>query len=163
MRKYYWCTLVVLLSIFGSCEDKVNNALELQAVTETIEHVATVLETEERQLMEQIFTQDSTLVVIGTDVGEYLVGWHAFKASIQQQFADFDSTKLSTRDRRIRFNTAHNTAWFSEIMDWEVQTQEETVTLNDTRVTGVLTKQERGWRIEQLHVSVPVDGQAAPY
>ena len=54
-------------------------------------------------------------------------------------------------------------AWFSELLDWQVTAGGERVALEGMRFTGVLEKRNGNWMIVQMHVSVPVAGQAAEY
>ena len=82
---------------------------------------------------------------------------------MKKQFASFDKTRLIVKDQVIKVNPSGNTAWFSEIVDWDVVADGQPTHIDGSRITGVLEKRNGTWLIVQFHVSVPVSTQAAKY
>jgi ketosteroid isomerase-like protein len=162
--KYTIVLLIVMTGIIISgCSKTVNLETEKAAVKSVIEQFGKAIETEDIGMLETVMAHDNDMVCFGTDDAERWVGWPALEASIEQQFAAFDSTQLSTRDQVIKVNRTGNTAWFSELYDWKMVAQGQPVSLIGARVTGVLDKRNGKWVCVQFHISLPVSGQAAEY
>lgn len=86
-----------------------------------------------------------------------------FEAAMRKQFEAFSDSKISVSNQVINVNSSGQVAWFSEVMDWSMQTQGQQVDLKGLRLTGVLEKRKNQWLLVQMHFSVPVSGQAAEY
>ena len=48
-------------------------------------------------------------------------------------------------------------------VNWFVESADEQFTFDGIRTTGVLEKEDVGWKIVQIHTSMPVKGQAVRY
>jgi ketosteroid isomerase-like protein len=162
--KHFIVLLIVAtqITIIG-CTKPVNPEMEKTAVKSVVDQFVKGLETEDIDLIANIMAHDDDMVNFGTDAAERWVGWPVLKESIEKQFASFDSTKLTVRDQVIKVNASGNTAWFSELLDWKMVAQGQPVSLNGSRLTGVLDKRNGNWLCVQFHVSVPESGQAAEY
>jgi hypothetical protein len=110
-----------------------------------------------------IVAHDTDMVNFGTDATERWVGWNALKSSLEQQFSAFDSIQMTMRDQVIKMGPGGNVAWFSQLMDWNLEANGEQASLEGIRVTGVLEKRDSKWLFVQMHFSVGVTGQAAEY
>jgi ketosteroid isomerase-like protein len=142
--------------------------IDLAAETGRIKTVADqfpegVFEREDMELLAQAMAHDAAMVCFGTDVAEHFVGWDSLRTSIEQQLEAFDSTRITVRDQVISLNSSGNTAWVSELLDWDGRAQGQPVHIESARFTGVLEKRNDDWVFVQFHVSVPVAGQAAAY
>jgi ketosteroid isomerase-like protein len=153
---------LAFLAISG-CAPKVDLEAEKAKVKAVVDQFGQLLETEDMALFSKIMAQDPDMVNFGTDAAERWVGYETLKESVQQQFAAFDSTKLSVRDQVIKVHDSGNVAWFSEVADWDVAAQGQPVHIAGSRITGVLEKRNGNWVFAQFHASVPVSGQAAQY
>ena len=71
--------------------------------------------------------------------------------------------KFQSRDRTTFVSEDGNMVAFSEILDLSFQMDEQTMTINDMRSTGVIQKMNGEWKIIQMHNSIGVDGQAVEY
>jgi len=149
--------------IFSSCEIKVDIESELEEVNIVVDQLKQMLETEDIDLLSKIFAHDADMVSFGTDAAERIVGWEALKELMQKQFAAIEDSKLTVKDQVIEVNKYGKTAWFSEVVDWDVVAQGEPANLQGLRFTGVLEKRNGKWVIVQFHASVPVSGQAFEY
>jgi len=117
---------------------------------------------EDITLLDQAFAHDSDMVIFGTDEAEYWVGYDAARESLEFQLAIFEDIEGSVRNQVVKVHESGEVSWFSEMVDWEITSGEERVTLT-AWFSGVLEKRTDGWRIVQFHASVPVSGQAVEY
>jgi hypothetical protein len=115
------------------------------------------------ELLSNTVAHDEDMVCFGTDAAERWVGWVSLKESLQKQFDAVENTKISAKDQVIMISQSADVAWFSYIMDAQVELQGDQVNFEGMRVTGVLEKRDSKWVIVQFHVSVPVAGQAFEY
>lgn len=136
---------------------------EISEVKKVVDGFSKTIETKDLSMFEKITAHDDDMVNFGTDAAEHWVGYEPLKVAVKKQFESFGDTKLKVRDQVIKVNKSGNTAWFSEITDWNITTGGQKVELKDSRFTGVLEKRDGKWVIVQFHASVPVPGQAAEY
>lgn len=136
---------------------------EAAAATTVIDQFTQIWETEDMDLVSQIFAQSPETVVIGTDLAEIWAGYDTFGASLVAQFESYEDTQVTTDNQTVKVHPSGEIAWFWETADWHVTAGGERVEVNDMRITGVLEKQGGAWKIVQMHVSVPVSGQVVAY
>ena len=153
----------VTFLLITACSQKVDIETEKVKVKTVVDQFEEVLETEDMELLSMIFAHDTDMVNFGTDAAERIVGWESLKELMQKQNASFENTKITVKDQVIKVSKHGNTAWFSEIVDWDLIAQEQPVSLEGSRFTGVLEKRNGKWVIVQFHASIPVSGQAAQY
>ena len=163
MKNLFVLFVVVVFLGLSACTQKVDLEAEKAQVKTVVDQLEQLFETEDMDLFSRIYAHDSDMVIFGTDAAERFVGWEAVKESFQQSFASFENTKLTVKDQVIKVHQSGEVAWFSEIMDWDLVAQGQPVTIQGTRLTGVLEKRNGNWVIVQVHASVPVAGQAAEY
>jgi uncharacterized protein (TIGR02246 family) len=121
-------------------------------------------ESEDLELLSRIVAHDPDMVTLGTDAGERWVGWEAFRDSMQKQLEAFESIEVSPVEQAVKVHRDGAVAWFSDVVDMKVVTASgEAAEMKGTRVTGVLEKRDGSWLIVQIHVSLPVAGQAVEY
>lgn len=145
------------------CTQKVDMEAERTKAKTVVDQMIQALENEDMELYSRITVHDADMVNFGTDAAERWVGWDELKESVEKQFSSFDKTKLTVRDQVVKINSSGNTAWFSEVVDWDVVAGGQPTLINGSRFTGVLEKRKGNWVIVQFHVSVPVSSQAARY
>lgn len=153
----------IAISIASGCAPTVDPEAEKAQVKTVVDQFAQILETEDMALLSKTMAHDPDMVNFGTDATERWVGWEALKASVEQQFAAFDNTKLTVKDQVIKVHASGKVAWFSEVVDWDTAAQGQPVHISGSRLTGVLEKRNGNWVFVQFHASVPVSGQAAQY
>ncbi|NUQ40702.1 MAG: nuclear transport factor 2 family protein [Calditrichaceae bacterium] len=136
---------------------------EKAQVKKVVDQIAQAMEAEDVEAISAIVAHDADMVNFGTDATERWVGWDALQASIEQQFAAFDNQQVSVRDQVIKVGASGTTAWYSQIMDWNLDAGGEVVNLEGMRASGVWEKRDGKWKIVQMHFSVGVAGQAAEY
>ncbi len=140
--------------------DAPNNIANAKKV---IDQFPAALEAGNMDVFSQIMSHDSSLVVIGTDAAEYWAGYPAFEEAMKAQLASFQDIKLTVRDQKVNISGQLDAVWFSEVVDWSMTAGGQPVDLKGLRVTGVLADEPDGWKIVQMHFSMPVAGQAAEY
>ena len=159
MKKFF---IVILAGLFVmGCQQPVDKAASVDPQKE-IENVALVLEkyviANERQdldLVHEIWAPYPDIVVFGTNSDEKLIGWESIRDALQRQFSTFEDTYISVRDQVIKVNETGNTAWFSEVMNYNYIYKGEAKQFEGLRFTGVLQKHNGEWYIVQSHVSIP--------
>ncbi len=114
-------------------------------------------------LFASLMADDEMMITFGTDAAERWVGKRNLIASFEKQVNAFDVERIDISDQVIRLSQSKTTAWFSEIADWYIRIGGDTDTIQGIRITGVLEKQEGGWKIVQFHTSAPVAGQIVEY
>lgn len=146
----------VIFMVVSSCAQKMDIEVEKEQVKAVLDQYVKMLETEDMEVFSKIVAHDEDMVNFGTDANERLVGWEELKELMQKQFASTENSKLSIKDRVIKVHESGKVAWFSEIIDWNLESQGQEVELKGLRTTGVLEKREENWIIMQLHYSIPV-------
>ncbi|MBT8395582.1 MAG: nuclear transport factor 2 family protein, partial [Gemmatimonadetes bacterium] len=117
---------------------------------------------EDIALFDAAFSQDSDMVIFGTDAAEYWVGHDTARESLAFQLEVFEDTESTVRNQVVKVHDSGEVAWFTEMMDLEVTSGEDRAELT-VWFSGVLEKKDDGWKIVQFHASVPVAGQAVEY
>ena len=115
------------------------------------------------EMFSQVMSKDTDLVSFGTDDVERWQGWGALEESITEQFASFNVLSIKRKNKTIKYSQTGDTAWFSEVVDWEVLSGGQTALLEGIRFTGVLENRSGTWVIVQFHSSVGVAGQVIEY
>ena len=154
---------LIALLLLSACTPELDLAAEKAKVKIVVDQLEEAFESEDIDLYGSIIAKDPDMVNLGTDVGERIVGWETLMEQYRQQNASYENTELTVSDQVIKLNATGNTAWFSEIVDWEVDSQGEHFSVKGSRLTGVLEKRDGKWLVVQMHTSVPVSGQAAAY
>ena len=115
------------------------------------------------EMFSRVMSKDTDLVSFGTDDVERWQGWGALEESIKEQFASFSVLSIERKNKTIKYSQTGDTAWFSEVVDWEVLTGDQKALLEGIRFTGVLENRSDTWVIVQFHSSVGVAGQVIEY
>ncbi len=151
--------------VLSACiqKPKVDLEAEKAQAKKVVDQIAQAMEAEDVELISTLVAHDADMVNFGTDATERWVGWDALQASIEQQFAAFDNQQVSVRDQVIKVGASGTTAWYSQIMDWNLEAGGEMVSLEGMRASGVLEKRNGNWLTVQMHFSIGVAGQAAEY
>ena len=162
MKNIFVGAAVVLL-LMTACVQNVDPVAEKAAVKDVLDKMEQAMTSEDIESFASIVAHDTDMVNFGTDATERWVGWDALKSSMERQFAAFDKMQMSVRNQVIKVAAGGDVAWFSQVMDWNLEAGGKPVSLKGIRVTGVLEKRAGKWLIVQMHFSVGVAGQAAEY
>lgn len=140
------------------CDNQTKNVdfeMEKEKVALVLEKYVIANEKQDIDLVYEIWAADPNIVVLGTNSDEKIVGWDQIKDQLQRQFDSFQDTYISVRDQVVNINETGNTAWFSEIMNYNYIYQGEALQFEGLRFTGVLEKKDGEWYIVQSHISIP--------
>jgi hypothetical protein len=107
--------------------------------------------------VEQIWAPDTNIILFGTEGEEQLVGIDAILKAMKRQFSEFQNTFINISDQKIQISRTGQTAWFSQVLDYNFIYQGNNVIFEDIRFTGVLEKRDGKWMMVQGHLSVPYE------
>jgi ketosteroid isomerase-like protein len=151
--------LTVIALLFAGCvkpiqEEAVDLEKEKAAIKFVLEKYVTANESQDIAIIEEIWCPSESIVSFGTESGEKLVGIEAIRKAVQRQFNTFTDTYISKRDQIIELNPTGNTAWFSQIVNYNFIHNGTPYAYEGLRYTGVLVKREGKWKLVQTHMSV---------
>jgi len=152
--------LVLLSALFiASCADNKSKKFDLIEETEAIENVLdkyiVANETQNFELIQEIWAPNTDIILYGTDSDERLMGWVNIKNAIQDQFHHITDTYISATDQFIKVNETGNTAWFAETLNYNFVYNDKAKSYEGLRFTGVLEKIDGQWKLVQAHLSLP--------
>jgi len=161
MKKSLVLLIGFMILVFSGCVTQ--QPLDIEAEKAKVEIVLDqhiqLLKTEDMELLTAIYAHDPDMINIGTDATERIVGWEELKDLMQQQFDMTETNSVGVRERVIHIHTSGSVAWFSEILDWELTFNEETIEMEGLRATGVLDNRGGNWLLVQVHYSVPTNSE----
>ena len=111
----------------------------------------------------QTMSQENDMVSFGTDASERWDGWKNLEESVRLQFQSFKVISVKRKNKTLKISDTNRTAWFSEIVDWEMAGEDGNDIIKGIRYTGVMEKIAENWKIVQFHCSVGVEGQVLEY
>jgi ketosteroid isomerase-like protein len=158
MKKLFYSLLFVSMALLIGCAEgnkKVDKTKEIAAIKLVLEKYALANENEDMGLIEDIWCPSESIVSFGTEGGEKHIGFKEIKKAVQNQFNNFSDTYISYRDQIIEVSESGNTAWFSEIINYNFILDGEANSFEGLRYTGVLVKKDGKWKLVQTHMSVP--------
>ena len=159
MKKFILLIVVFAFFSLNSCVENNKNIdikKEKKDIEAVLEQYNIANETHNFKLIENIWARDKGIVCIGTDTDEKLVGWEQIKKAFKNQFESLKDTYISVSDQIININKTVNTAWFSEILNYNFIYKGKPQSYNGIRYTGVLEKRDNKWVLVQTHMSIPV-------
>jgi hypothetical protein len=156
-----FATIILVGILISACtadkaeKQTVDFSKELEKVTLVLEKYVIANEDQNLNLIKEVWASKPDIVVFGTNSDETIIGWEAIKNALQNQFKSIEDTYISVRDQRININETVNTAWFSEIVNYNYIYKGKPVKYEGLRFTGVLEKINGDWLIVQSHMSIP--------
>ncbi len=158
MKKSFYSVLILLIVLAIACDNKkqkVDKVKEVAAIKLVLEKYALSNENQDIGMIEDIWCPSESIVSFGTEGGDKHIGFKEIKKAVQNQFDNFSDTYISYRDQIIEINESGNTAWFSEIINYNFILDGEANSFEGLRYTGVLVKRDGKWKLVQTHMSVP--------
>jgi len=132
---------------------------ELSDIRSVLEQYELARESEDFSTVEQIWASNEDIVLFGTEGDEQLVGFASIKKAMSRQFDEVENTLINISDQKIRISKDGNTAWFSEVLDYNFIYLGEDMAFEGIRFTGVMEKCDGKWKLVQGHLSVPFDAE----
>lgn len=158
MKKLFYFVVLIGIILVSACDnkqEKVDKEQEKNAIKLVLEKYVLANENQDMGLIEDIWCPSESIVSFGTEGGEKHIGFKDIKKAVQNQFNTFTDTYISYRDQIIEVNETGNTAWFSEIINYNFILDGEAVRYEGIRYSGVLVKKDSKWRLVQTHMSIP--------
>ncbi|MDP2424006.1 MAG: nuclear transport factor 2 family protein [Bacteroidales bacterium] len=157
MKKLFTIALLLLLgSVLVAQESQKKRNEEEIKILLVLEKYIIANETQNLQLIEEIWATDEPIVAFGTDAGEKILGWEDLRNAYRRQFNSFKDTYISARNQTIRINETCTTAWFSQILNYNFLLEGVAKKYEGIRFTGVLVKKDGQWKLVQIHLSMPI-------
>jgi ketosteroid isomerase-like protein len=148
------------LFLLSSCRNerkKVDRAKEIIAIENVLEQYIIANEKQDFDLIQQIWSPDSDILLYGTNSDEKLIGFTNIRNAIKEQFTKIKETYISASDQYIKVSECGNTAWFAETLNYNFMYKGEAHSYEGMRFTGVLVKLDGKWRFVQAHLSLPAN------
>ena len=106
-------------------------------------------------LISELWANDSAVLSIGTDRNEVLRGYDAVIEKFKEQYRYFEDTYISATQVDIYVHPSCETAWFSEVLQYNFTQGDKAMEYANLRFTGFLEKREGVWVIMHTHLSAP--------
>ncbi len=150
-------TLAVLAAfiLLTSCKPQIDLEAEKEKVIEVLSQFIEASQNHDMEMLSKIYAHDDDMVIFGTHADERIVGWENLKKVMEEQFDSSGNSTYAVSNQVVKMHSSGKVAWFSEIIDWELEYQGEQVIILGLRVTGVMEKRNDNWVIVQLHYSIP--------
>lgn len=149
---------VLLLFLFGcnTCPDDSKQKDERTMIENQLEKFVIAIENEDYLMIENIWEEGDSTMLLGTDSHERLMGWKNIRNAYRKQFDLISETYISVHDQFIRVNCTGNTAWFSQRMNYNFIYDSVAQSFEGLRFTGVMIKDDNNdWKMVQAHLSLP--------
>ncbi len=165
MKILNFLSFPVMFLFLISCggEEPANMESERAAVMQVLDDFAKAHDERNLDLLMTCFSERSDILILGTDEDELWVDKHSMAASQKRAYETFNTIRLSVRDKILKMCRTGKQAYFYMRVNWFVEVGDDQYTFDGIRTTGVLEKEAKGWKIVQLHTSMPVKGQAVKY
>jgi len=154
---YVWLLLLVAFVACNNCKQPVSNKAEMIAIENMLDHYFIAIENENFLMIEQSWKKSDSIIMLGTNSRDILVGWESIKKAYHNQLALVSDVFISISDQHIEVNSTGNTAWFSQLMNYNFMVDSIAQSYKGMRFTGVLEKCSSEWKLVQGHLSVPAN------
>lgn len=141
----------------GEQRQEIDLDKELSDIRSLLEQYELAREGEDFATVEQIWASDDDIILFGTEGDEQMVGFAEIKKAMSRQFDELENTLINISEQKIKISEDGNTAWFSEVLDYNFIFQGENMIFEGIRFTGVMEKREGKWKLVQGHLSVPYE------
>jgi len=109
----------VTLLAMGACAEQVDIEAEKAKIQSVLDQLVQAWETEDMEMISKIWAHDEDMVIFSVYAGaDRFVGGEAYKEFYIEWLEAVENIDVSVRDQVIKVNASGNTAWFSEIEDW---------------------------------------------
>jgi ketosteroid isomerase-like protein len=165
MKKLRFLLVPIILAGLVACEPQgekcpeVDVDKELSEIRSVLEQYELARESEDFSTVEHIWASNDEIVLFGTEGDEQMVGIEEIKKAMSRQFDEFENTLINISEQKIHLSKDGNTAWFSEVLDYNFIYQGENMSFEGIRFTGVMEKCEDKWQLVQGHLSVPYEAE----
>jgi hypothetical protein len=165
VKNLLFLIIPIILLLFAACtsEPKVDLESERTKVMQVLDNFVLAHEDRNLELLLSCFSDKPDIVILGTDEDELWVDKVSMGEAQKRAYQTFNTVNLSVRDKILKMCATGDQAWFYMKVNWFVESGDEQFTFDGIRTTGVLERLKDGWKIVQIHTSMPVKGQAVRY
>lgn len=163
MYKLTLSLLVFAAVVVSGCSERPATEPETKAAEAVLDKFAEALETQDLASISELVSHDPNMVYFGFNHGERWVGYQALETAVRNQMNAYENLRLIPHDRVVTIGPDGETAWFSELLDWNMMTAGEPVSMRDVRFTGTLERVNGAWRIVQYHLSLTLPSLPSPW
>lgn len=146
--------MLMVIAFYGQGKSHKHMSNEAKILS-VLEKYIIANETQNINLIEEIWATDEPILAFGTEAGECIEGWEELRNVYHRQFNTFSETYISARDQQININETGNAAWVSQILNYNFTLNGISRKYEGIRFTGVLIKKGNQWRLVQIHLSLP--------
>ncbi|ETN96669.1 nuclear transport factor 2 family protein [Zhouia amylolytica] len=146
---------VTLICLTSSCTPKTDSETKKSVVAKTINSFYQSFEQKDINLMSEVMAHDDSMLSFGTAMFDIHKSWSEWKENHIAQFKAFDRATINPTNLNVYLSKNGNVAWFADITNWALVIENETIEIDNVRITGVLEKRDHEWKIVQIHASVP--------
>lgn len=155
VTKFIIVLLTVCISCTGPQDPAPNMADDRIQIENLIERYQMASENEDFIMLENTWSVDGQITLIGTDSHEKLMGWQAIKNAFSKQFSLVSDMFIAAEDLHLNISQSGTTAWFSQKMKYNFIYGDTAYEYEGLRLSGVADKQDGEWKLVQIHLSVP--------
>ncbi len=160
MNKLKLIPILAMLLFSASCTDEkpvCDPVAEKAAIKLALQKYVIANEARNISLISELWANDSAVLSIGTDRNDVLRGFDAVIEKFKEQYRYFEDTYISATNIDIYVHPSCETAWFSEVLQYNYTQGEKAIEYTDLRFTGFLEKRNGVWVIMHTHLSAPAD------
>ncbi|MDY0101292.1 MAG: nuclear transport factor 2 family protein [Lentimicrobium sp.] len=161
MNKIKLISILAMLLMFSACcsDDKpvCDPVIEKAAIKLALQKYVIANEARNISLISELWANDSAVLSIGTDRHDVLRGAVAVLEKFKEQYRYFEDTYISATNIDIYVHPSCETAWFSEVLQYNYTQGEKAIEYSDLRFTGFMEKRNGAWVIMHTHLSEPAD------
>lgn len=153
-------TLAVIVSLsfaLHACSQQVDIEAEKAAVERAVRASIMWAMDKDKELLFSVIAHDEDFFIFHPDSSSTVTSWAQFERLTEEVFMapSFRAVRTELRDLHIGISQLGDAAWFRTFLDdigeWDGR---EAGWLN-ARWTGTLEKRDDGWKIVQMHFSLP--------
>ncbi len=136
---------------------------EQAAIEKCLDNISKAYARKDIELLSEIIAPGDGLCLFGTDEAEKWTDHSSFVESQRRWFENVEETRFIIKERSIFPDPTGTYARFYQIADFEGTSMGKPFKAKNTRMSGILEKQNGRWVMVQWHGSVPVSGQMVKY
>jgi len=160
MKNISYCLLACIFLTAACCRNQkpvCNVETEKETIKLTLQKYIIANEAHNLAMIDELWANDTAVLSIGTDRHEIFAGTRAVKDKFALQFERFEDTFISAREQVIYVHPGCESAWFSEVLQYNYLKAGKAHEYPDLRFTGFMEKRAGKWVFIQTHLSAPND------
>jgi ketosteroid isomerase-like protein len=136
---------------------------EQAAIEKCLDNISKAYARKDIELLSKVTASGEGLCIFGTDEAEKWTDRASYLESQRRWFKNVEESRFIIKERSIHPDPTATYARFYQIADFEGISEGKPFKVKNTRMSGILEKQNGRWVMVQWHGSVPVSGQMVKY